>query len=92
VVGAFDRETGAQVGFARATSDGVSIAYLADVHVVAGARGQGIAKAMVRTMIDEGPGAQFRWMLHTEDAHDLYRPFGFSAPNGTYLERASTRR
>ena len=26
-------------------------------------------------------------MLHTSDAHGLYRQFGFAAPNGRYLER-----
>ncbi|CRK55606.1 Histone acetyltransferase HPA2 and related acetyltransferases [Alloactinosynnema sp. L-07] len=88
LIGAYDRATGAQVGFARATSDGVAFAFLSDLHVVRSARGQGIAKAMVRAMIDDGPGARFRWMLHTEDAHDLYRPFGFTEPDGTYLERA----
>ncbi|WP_436495456.1 GNAT family N-acetyltransferase [Actinokineospora sp. HUAS TT18] len=87
LVGAYDRATGAQVGFARAVSDGVALGYLADVHVLASARGQGIAKAMVRAMIDDGPGANFRWMLHTQDAHDLYRPFGFAEAGETYLER-----
>ena len=40
-------------------------------------------------MIDDGPGAKFRWMLHTEDAHGLYRRFGFIEPSHTYLERAA---
>jgi N-acetyltransferase len=40
-------------------------------------------------MVDEGPGAGYRWMLHTSDAHGLYRSFGFAAPNGRYLERPS---
>jgi hypothetical protein len=39
-------------------------------------------------MIDDGPGAGFRWMLHTADAHGLYRRFGFSVPDGgCFLER-----
>ena len=38
-------------------------------------------------MVDEGPGAGLRWMLHTADAHGLYRSFGFAAPDGRYLER-----
>jgi GNAT superfamily N-acetyltransferase len=85
VVGAY--ADGRMVGFARAISDGVSIAYLADVFVVPAARGHGIGKALVRTMVDEGPGAEFRWMLHTADAHAMYEPFGFRAPDATYLER-----
>ncbi len=83
---------GAMVGFARAVSDGVAVAYLADVYVLEEFRGQGIGKAIVATMIDDGPGARFRWLLHTSDGHDLYRPFGFAPPDATYLERPSTLR
>ncbi|SDC58983.1 GNAT family N-acetyltransferase [Actinokineospora iranica] len=89
VVGAYHRETGAQVGFARAISDGVAFAYLSDVYVLPSARGHGLGKALVRTMIDEGPGADFRWNLHTLDAHGLYRPFGFAEPDAKLLERPS---
>jgi GNAT superfamily N-acetyltransferase len=87
VVGAYERTRGRMVGFARAFSDGVGSAYLADVFVHPDARGQGLGKALVHTMIEEGPGRDFRWMLHTDDAHGLYRSFGFSPPDHTYLER-----
>ncbi|WP_206784404.1 GNAT family N-acetyltransferase [Amycolatopsis sp. MtRt-6] len=86
VVGAY--RGGSMAGFARAFSDGVSSAYLADVFVVGSARGSGLGKEIVREMIDNGPGAQFRWMLHTADAHGLYRQFGFAEhTKGHYLER-----
>ena len=85
VVGAYD-QAGAMVGFARAFSDG-GAAYLADVYVLPGHRGAGLGKAVVRMMIEDGPGAGCRWMLHTSDAHGLYRQFGFAQPNGRYLER-----
>jgi GNAT superfamily N-acetyltransferase len=87
VVGAYRSDTGAMIGFARAVSDGVGLAYLADVFVVDDARGHGIGTALVKAMIDDGPGAEFRWMLHTADAHELYRRFGFAEPDSTYLER-----
>jgi RimJ/RimL family protein N-acetyltransferase len=74
------------VGFARAFGDG-GTAYLADVYVLSEHRGSGLGKAVVRTMIEDGPGAGWRWMLHTSDAHGLYRQFGFARPNGRYLER-----
>lgn len=86
VVGCYDGH-GRMVGFARAVSDGVAFAYLADVYVEAEARGHGLGVALVRAMIDDGPGAGFRWALHTADAHRLYERFGFGPPDPTYLER-----
>lgn len=87
VVGVYEAATGRQVGFARAVSDGVAYAYLADVFVLPDARGAGLGKELVAMMIDRGPGASFRWTLHTSDAHGLYQQYGFAAPDGTYLER-----
>ncbi len=85
VVGAYD-EKGAMVGLARAFGDGGS-AYLADVYVLREHRGAGLGKAIVRLMIEDGPGAGWRWMLHTSDAHGLYRGFGFLPPDDRFLER-----
>ena len=90
VVGAYDG-TGRMVGFARATSDGVALAYLADLFVVDGMRGKGLGKGLVQAMIEDGPGAGFRWMLHTSDAHGLYEQFGFRKPDATYLERPGSK-
>jgi N-acetyltransferase len=87
VTGAYDL-AGAMVGFARAFSDGGS-AYLADVYVLPAHRGAGLGKAIVAMMVDEGPAR--RWMLHTADAHGLYRSFGFAAPDRAYLERPARR-
>ena len=85
VIGAYDA-AGAMVGLARAISDGGS-AYLADVYVLPAHRGRGLGKAVVAMMVEEGPGAGFRWMLHTSDAHALYEKAGFGPPNPSYLER-----
>jgi GNAT superfamily N-acetyltransferase len=90
VVGAYHMATGAMVGFARAVSDGVAIAYLADVFVLSEHRGHGVGHALVAAMIEDGPGAGFRWMLHTADAHGLYAKLGFAAPDPTYLERPAS--
>lgn len=79
-------------GVARAFSDGVALAYLADVYVDPAARGLGAGVELVRFMIDDGPGAGFRWMLHTRDAHDLYRKLGFAEPDDRFLERPEARR
>jgi GNAT superfamily N-acetyltransferase len=89
VVGVYETATGRQVGFARAISDGVSHAYLSDVFILADARGAGLGRELVATMIDRGPGAGFRWGLHTSDAHELYRKYGFTEPDTRYMERPS---
>ena len=42
----------------------------------------------MRFLVDEGPLAGVRkWVLHTSDAHDLYRRFGFAEPDARLLER-----
>ena len=87
VIGAYDA-AGAMVGLARAISDGGS-AYLADVYVLPAHRGRGLGKAVVAMMVEEGPGAGFRWMLHTSDAYGLYRQFGFEPPPDNYMERSA---
>jgi len=76
-----------QIGFARTVSDGVAIAYLADVYVLPEYRGRGFGARIVRFSVDEGPFAHMRWVLHTVDAHGLYRKFGFAPPNARALER-----
>src|SRR3954471_24143747 len=76
VVGCYDAD-GRTVGFCRALSDGVALAYLADVYVPPDPPGAAPGPALVRAMVDDGPGSRFRWMLHTADAHELYRDFGF---------------
>lgn len=86
VVGAYT-EDGTQVGFARAFGDGHAAAYLGDVYVLDAHRGRGLGKRIVRHMIEDGPGANFRWSSHTDDAHGLYRRFGFEPPGPRYLER-----
>jgi GNAT superfamily N-acetyltransferase len=86
----YETATGDMIGFARAISDGVGFAYLADVYIVTDARGQGLGSELIRTMIDRGPGNSFRWALHTSDAHELYSRFGFARPDQTYLERPGT--
>ena len=91
VVGAYDDATGDQVAFARALSDGVCEAYLADVFVLPGHRGHGLGKALVAAMIEEGPGAHLRWTPFTGDAHGLYTQFGFAPPDHTAMVRPGRR-
>ena len=85
VVGAYDGDR--QVGFARAFTDGVSLVYLADVYVLPEYRGRGLGVALIREMVDNGPYADLRWILHTRDAHSLYRKFRFGDPSERVMER-----
>lgn len=87
VVGAYARDSGVQLGFARAVSDGVAFAYLADVVVAPAQQRAGIGTALVARMIDDSPGRDFRWILFTRDGHRLYERFGFEAPDDTIMVR-----
>ena len=90
VVGLYrDREL---VGFTRAISDGHVQSYLADVYVLEEHRGRGLGVELVRFSVDEGPLAGTKWYLHTRDAHDLYRKFGFVEPSERVLERGTPPR
>jgi GNAT superfamily N-acetyltransferase len=85
VVGLY--KDGAQIGFSRAISDGHVQSYLADVYVLEEYRGRGLGVELVRFSVDEGPLAGTKWYLHTLDAHELYRKFGFTEPSERVLER-----
>lgn len=78
---------GRQVGFARAVDcDAAGFVYLADVYVLEECRGRGLGVELVREIVENGPYAGRRWILHTRDAHELYGRFGF-LPNERLLER-----
>ena len=89
VVGLY--RNGRQVGFARAVDcDAAGFVYLADVYVLEECRGRGLGMELVREMVENGPYAGRRWVLHTRDAHALYENFGFG-PNERLMERGSAR-
>jgi GNAT superfamily N-acetyltransferase len=90
VVGLYDDDR--QVGFCRAFTDGVALVYLADVYVLPDYRGRGLGEELVREMVENGPYANLKWLLHTTDMHPLYRKFGFEEPDYKVLERRSTRK
>jgi GNAT superfamily N-acetyltransferase len=83
---------GRQIGFARAISDGATLAYLADVYVLAPYRGQGLGYELVREMVENSFG-EVRWMLNTADAQGLYEKLGFSEGKPPYplMERPPMR-
>jgi GNAT superfamily N-acetyltransferase len=85
VVGVY--HNGRQIGFARAFTDGVALVYLADVYVLPEYRGGGVGVQLVREMVEHGPFRNLRWILHTRDAHGLYRKVGFGEPSERVMER-----
>jgi GNAT superfamily N-acetyltransferase len=85
VVGLY--KDGAQVGFARAVDAiGAGFVYLADVYVLEVYRGRGLGVELAREIVERGPFADRRWILHTRDAHSLYAKLGFG-PNERIMER-----
>jgi GNAT superfamily N-acetyltransferase len=84
VVGLFHE--GRQVGFARAVGDS-HLVYLADVYILPEHRGAGRGVELVREIVENGPYADSRWILHTADAHKLYEKFGFGPPSDRVMER-----
>ena len=78
---------GRLVGFARAVSDGVAFAYLADVYVLPEHRGLGLGLELVRETVEGSPFAERKWLLHTRDAHALYEKLGFGPPSERLMER-----
>lgn len=83
---------GTQIGFARMITDHVSFAWLADVWVDEGMRGQGMGRRLVGWFLDHPDFADIRrFALVTADAHDVYRALGYHAPvrPERYMERLS---
>ena len=69
-----------QIGFARVITDGAGFAWLADVFVVADARGRGTGRSLIAFVMAH-PDLQHvrRFMLATRDAQGLYERYGFTA-------------
>ncbi len=67
-----------QVGFARVLTDYTVFAYLMDVFIIEEHRAKGFSKQLMKTIMEHQDLQRIkRWMLITNDAHKLYRSFGF---------------
>ena len=85
VAGLYD-EAGAQAGFARAVTDRATFAWIADVFVLEPHRGRGLGVWLVETLIAHPDLAGVRQIvLATDDAHGLYRRFGFEPDSDRLL-------
>jgi GNAT superfamily N-acetyltransferase len=75
------------IGCARAVTDFTRVAYLSDVFVLPEHRGHGLGRWLVQTMLAHPEIGPVRWVLHTADAHGLYRQLGFEAADETVMQR-----
>ena len=72
---------GTMVGGARIVTDRATFGWLTDVYVLAEHRGLGLGRAVVAAACEHPAVAGVkRLLLRTADAHELYRPFGFTEP------------
>ena len=74
-------------GCARVLTDFVAIAYLADVYLAPHLRGSGLGLWLVETIVAHPELQTLKWLLHTRDAHGLYRRIGFAEPSPAVMER-----
>ena len=71
-----------QVGFARVVTDYAVFAWLLDVFILPEYQGKGYGKKLMQTiMTHEKLQGLRRWGLGTDDAHELYKQFGFTPLN-----------
>ncbi len=84
---------GRQIGFARVVTDRATFAWLADVFIFDGFRGQGYGKALVQAVIEHPELQGVRQiLLATRDAHGLYAQYGFTpVPPERFMQRKSGR-
>lgn len=72
---------GEQIGFGRVVTDFTVVGYLMDIFVIPEWRGRGAGKRIVRAIVEHPDlSALPLLLLRTEDAHELYRRFGFVSP------------
>ncbi|MEU0148857.1 GNAT family N-acetyltransferase [Streptomyces sp. NPDC006288] len=77
--GAYDRATGEQAAYARVVTDHATFAWICDVYVDRGARGQGLGTRIVTAARDHlAPLGVSRFLLATKDAHGVYANIGFA--------------
>jgi GNAT superfamily N-acetyltransferase len=75
--GIFEKEGGRQVAFARVVTDRATFSWVCDVVVDAEARGQGLGKLLMESVVGHPDLARTTMTLATKDAHGLYERYGF---------------
>ena len=81
---------GTLAGFGRMITDQATFGYLADIFVQKAYRGRGISKEMMKVFCEMADSFGLRrFLLTTQDAHELYRQSGFEP--FPYPERLMSR-
>ncbi len=69
-----------QIGMARVVSDYSIFAYLCDVFIHEDYRSHGLGKWLIQTIMEHPDLKEMRrWILVTNDAHGLYKQYGFTS-------------
>ena len=69
-----------QIGMARVVSDYSIFAYLCDVFIHEDYRANGLGKWLMQTVLNHPELKDVRrWVLVTNDAHELYKQYGFTS-------------
>ncbi len=67
-----------QIGFARVVTDYSVFAWILDVFILKDYRTQGLGVKLMKSIMSHGELQKLqRWGLATDDAHGLYKKFGF---------------
>lgn len=78
VFGVYEGEK--QIGVARVVSDYSIFAYLCDVFIHEDYRAHGLGKWLIQTIMEHPDLKEMRrWVLVTDDAHGLYKQYGFTS-------------
>lgn len=78
VFGVYDGDK--QIGVARVVTDYSIFAYLCDVFIHEDYRSHGLGKWLIQTIMNHPDLKEMRrWVLVTNDAHGLYKHFGFTS-------------
>jgi GNAT superfamily N-acetyltransferase len=81
-----------QIGFARLITDKATFAYLADVFILEEHRNKGIAKFLMKAILDYPEIKEVRGiLLRTKDAHELYKKFGWEQVGEESIKRYMVR-
>lgn len=69
-----------QIGFARIATDYIVFAWMMDAFIDEGYRGKGLGKYLINTIVSHPELQNVNGIgLRTNDAHELYRKFGFES-------------